>query len=124
MRRRALLLATVTLAASLLAACGVTPQQSVSHPPKTGTVVGNFVLSVGLSVSRPTGGTLTFTDQSEHRSAVRIAVGDSGQFTAHIVPGIWIVAGDSPHFGNGCGGQTVRVTAGKRTGTTVYCVGK
>jgi hypothetical protein len=123
MKRRVLSLATVTLAAALLAACATT-QQSVVHSPKTGTVVGNFTLSVGLTVPHPTGGTLTFMDQSAHRSAVRIAVGHSGHFSARILPGTWIVTGSSPHFGDGCGGQTITVTAGKRTATTVYCVGK
>jgi hypothetical protein len=92
-----------------------------------GTVSGTFTLDAGLSYPRPIYGTVSFSRQ--HKTGVRVTVGDTGRFRVHLLPGEWFVSGRSPMFSINdhdpqCGSIPITVTANETTSIQVQCVGK
>ena len=113
------------LAAAILSACG---NVTANHPTKDGVVVGRLMISPPMGAIVPTRGTVTFERRGSPHTDVMIDVGDSGRFVAQVPPGIWVVTGRSPKFGNGqykCESDDAVTVYGKhRVSISVWCVEK
>jgi hypothetical protein len=131
-RHRTIPLLSLVLAAVALSACGTTPATQTSQPPRTGAVVGNLLMDVGVQRVMQqlpgTNGTVTFTKQNAPQTTRILRVSSSGHFSARIPLGTWVVTGRSPKFGGNkyqCQGSThsITVAASHRTSVSVLCEG-
>ena len=113
------------LAAAILSACG---NPTASHPTKDGVVVVRLMISPPMGAIYSTSGTVTFEKRGSPNTDEIVDVGDSGRVVAQVPPGIWIVTGRSPKFGNGqykCQSNgAVSVSSKHRVSVSVWCVEK
>jgi hypothetical protein len=114
-------------AALIFSACG---NATVNHSMKDGhgVVVGRLLISPPMGSIVPTSGTVTFGKQGPAHSSTTFNVGSSGRFMLDLSPGLWIVTGRSPKFGDSQGvcvtSHPVDVTANHRLSISVECLEK
>lgn len=93
-----------------------------------GVVVGHLLISPPMGSIVPTDGSITFHKQGSPHSSTTFNVGSSGRFTLDLSPGLWVVTGRSPKFGDSqyvcVTTHPVDVTANHRQSISVECIEK
>jgi hypothetical protein len=115
----------ICLAALIFSACD-NPTATPSVKDGYGVVVGRLLISPPMGSIVPTDGSITFHKQGSPHSSTTFNVGSSGRFTLDLSPGLWVVTGRSPKFGDSKGvcvtTHPVDVTANHRQSISVECL--